>query len=739
MAAVIGFREFVSRLDQGATGCLLIILIKSRWLKMKGHATLVHRPMEIPGATAAQSEVKDSPLAGESSLEEPPVAALPAAAPCVPDYELIQRIGHGAYGDVWLARSKATGVLRAAKIVWRRSFEDNRPFQREFEGIQRFEGISRQHPSQLALFHIGRNEQAGYFYYVMELADALHDPNFEIRNSKSEAPAPDTEIRASAFGLPSEFRLRDSDLWVPHTLRTDLEQGRLPAERVLEIGLALSEALGHLHSNGLVHRDVKPSNVIFVNGRPKLADIGLVTDASDQCSIVGTEGYLPPEGPGTPQADIFALGKVLYEVATGMDRREFPRLPNDLREWPDAKQVFELNEVVVKACDLQSGRRYQSAEEIREDLELLQRGRSIKSRRTWSKRLAACRKTALWGGLVALAATAALFFADRLPEREMRSAIAEVNNLVAQGDFCLKSSSEERLVQAKALFQRAIELDPTFVPAHFGLFSSYVRRGAFQGSSDLQIPLQSVASNLTRIAPNLSESRQAAVMVHWSNWRFREAVADARLASQMPAASKEGRACAHGTYGWLLVETGKPEAALAEYRLAVKADPADATQQHHLANAYFALRKFDLALEQYQRSIDLEPRHYIAYRKKGEVYEDMGRFIEAIQEFETGDRMVDGENAEAKNYYDQLREAVRQGGGKRYWERRLELALSHSPPEYYDIATYYARLGKKDKAYEWLRRACEKKSFYGGLMHDLCWDHNDPEFQAIARGIGLLQ
>src|SRR5450432_2247927 len=109
-------------------------------------------------------------------LREPPsptpaAEPSPTIQPVVPDYDLLRRIGRGAYGEVWLARSQATGALRAAKIVWRHTFEDARPFQREFNGIQQFERISREHPSQLALFHIGRNEPGGYFYYVMELAD----------------------------------------------------------------------------------------------------------------------------------------------------------------------------------------------------------------------------------------------------------------------------------------------------------------------------------------------------------------------------------------------------------------------------------------------------------------------------------------------------------------------------------------------------------------------------------------
>ena len=94
---------------------------------------------------------------------------------------------------------------------------DPRPFEREFEGIQRFEPISRSHASQLAILHVGKNDVAGCFYYVMELADAVETPKTEGRNPKetrnpiSEAKDDRENIPESSFGVPLDFGLRPSD------------------------------------------------------------------------------------------------------------------------------------------------------------------------------------------------------------------------------------------------------------------------------------------------------------------------------------------------------------------------------------------------------------------------------------------------------------------------------------------------------------------------------------------------
>ncbi|MSU61086.1 MAG: hypothetical protein EXS31_01615 [Pedosphaera sp.] len=311
----------------------------------------------------------------------------------VPDYELLRRIGAGAYGEVWLARN-VLGEFRAVKIIHRSRFSDARPCEREFEGIQRFEPISRSHPSQLAILHVGKNDAAGCFYYVMELADDATPP----------VAAEVTRLTSNERGInQSLVTSAATKEYIPRTLRSDLEQHtRLPIPDCIQIGLSLTTALAHLHQHGLVHRDIKPSNVIFVNDVPKLGDIGLVTEAGDTHSIVGTEGYLPPEGPGTPQADIFSLGKLLYEISTGLDRRRFPELPEDLREWPDRRAVVEFNEILLKACAKDPERRYQSAVELGKDLERLQRGKSVRTRRNFEQALNLTKRAIPIAALLAL-------------------------------------------------------------------------------------------------------------------------------------------------------------------------------------------------------------------------------------------------------------------------------------------------------------------------------------------------
>src|SRR5436190_16647291 len=273
-----------------------------------------------------------------------------AQVPIIPDHELLRVIGRGAYGEIWLART-VTGAFRAIKIVYHSTFESERAFLREFEGMSAFEPISRGHAGFIDILHVGRTNE--YLYYSMELADD-HLAGREI----------------------------DIVSYEPRTLKSDLgRQKRLSADESIRLGISLTEALEALHTRGLAHRDIKPSNIIFTEGVPKLADIGLVA-ASGQQSFVGTEGYVPPEGPGTPQADIYSLGKLLYETCTGKDRLDFPEIDSQLSQRPDRAQLIQLNDVLVKACANDPKKRYESAAEMNRDLRALERGERPKKSRS---------------------------------------------------------------------------------------------------------------------------------------------------------------------------------------------------------------------------------------------------------------------------------------------------------------------------------------------------------------------
>jgi serine/threonine protein kinase len=657
--------------------------------------------------------------------------------PRLPDYQVLRRIGGGAYGEVCLARNLATGVFRAVKFVRREDFGDDRPFQREFEGMQAFESISRLHPSQLGLFHVGRNEAGGYFYYVMELADPFPGSSAEgaapfcIEGESAATPGPSL--------LGDEGNEAELEKWVryePHTLRAELKEGALLPDRVVALGMALTEALAHLHEHGLIHRDIKPSNIIFVQGRPKLADIGLVTGVSDEKSIVGTEGYLAPEGPGTPRGDIYGLGKVLYEALTGLDRRQFPELPEAVRHRPNAALIFELNAIVVKACAADPALRYGTAREFFRELEAVRSGLSIRRyhgrERVWRR----VRHWAPWATAAFAVSLLMLTLLRKGREPEGRSSNQEVNRLVAAGWHAIRFESQDRIGLGLTNLISAIRLDPLSIPAQFGIFEVQMLRGDFEG-------VRASAVTLRRLAPDSVEDHLASDFILWYDWHFAEALNAAerttKLRAYSGAYSDFARARAHLAYGFMLLQSGFPDLALEQYRLAEKVTYDDATIQHHLGHPYFVKRDFTNALAHYDKSIRLEPNHANGHLWRGRTLEEMGRVNEALDAYETGERCDGRLTADRKAWYEKLRRAAAQGGLKAVRELTLNAALEAKQPNLYDIATLYAQLGQKAKAYQYLREACQKRAFHQGLLFDLCWDHDDPEFLAIARGIGLLR
>lgn len=128
---------------------------------------------------------------------------------------------------------------------------------------------------------------------------------------------------------------------------------------------------------------------MFVAGQPKLADIGLLAETQVQTSFAGTPGYIPPEGSGSPQADIYSLGKVLYEASTGLDCSRFPSLPVDLEEWPEWNQFLELNRIVCRACQANLRRRYSTAREVYAHLLAIRTGESLRGYRRCRKWISA--------------------------------------------------------------------------------------------------------------------------------------------------------------------------------------------------------------------------------------------------------------------------------------------------------------------------------------------------------------
>lgn len=250
--------------------------------------------------------------------------------------KLLQRCGKGSYGIVYLAEN-AIGQKIIIKVV-----DTSGNPARELQGVRCYMRVSGSHPNLLQIYHIGEMQDG--FYYTMEAGDDLEP---------------------------------DPGSYLPATLGNMLRQGkRFTPEEAIRILRELLHGLDILHKANLVHRDIKPDNILFVNGKVKLSDPGLVTEADSPVTFAGTPGFIPPENlvmglSADFKSDLYAIGKVFYCMITGNPPGEYPHLPETM-PLEVRRQLFP---VLSRMCNNNATKRFSSVAEMLEKIpERLQSG-----------------------------------------------------------------------------------------------------------------------------------------------------------------------------------------------------------------------------------------------------------------------------------------------------------------------------------------------------------------------------
>ena len=380
-----------------------------------GTAHMSRPPAPRASATAIQKPSGATSHGQTARMSNPPI---PTAKndrnkiPDVPGYEMLGELGRGGMGVVYRARQKGLNRMVALKMVLNNAASESE--------LDRFRLEARavalvQHPGIVQVFDVG--EHNGLPYFSLEFVE----------------------------GGPLDNRLKGEPQDVKFTAS------------VME---KVCRAMGYAHSKKIIHRDLKPANILLTKtDEPKVTDFGLAKEMdSDEGhtrtgSIMGTPSYMPPEqAEGKAKhlnhlADIYSLGAMLYEFLTGRPpfkgrtlletlehvKKKDPVPPIQLQ--PDAP--IDLQTICLKALEKDPAKRYQSAEEMADDLAAFSRGDPIKARP-----ISALQKVWRWASRnkaqAALVAVASLFLLAALV-----GSVA-INGLYAVAERQRKAQEERR-------------------------------------------------------------------------------------------------------------------------------------------------------------------------------------------------------------------------------------------------------------------------------------------------------
>lgn len=365
--------------------------------------------------------------ADESGRGRAPEQSTPAQ---LGDYRIIREVGRGGMGIVYEAVQESLDRRVALKVLPSCAMTDPSAVAR-FR-LEAHAAARLHHTNVVPVFGVGH--QDGICYYAMQFIDGhgLDDVLFELRRLRDDSdetpsdvsqhcpladePAPITDCGRLAERLRAgkavaqnvqEARQRGDSAHGAATVARSVDESTSNERRrqryyydVARIGLQAAEALAHAHAQGVIHRDVKPSNLLLdYTGTVWVADFGLAKDeADDQLThtgdLVGTLRFMAPErfhGECDARSDIYGLGLTLYELATltpAFDTSDRQRLLREIvRGEPprpqklDARIPRDLETIILKSIAKEPERRYASCNELADDLRRFLADRPVAARR----------------------------------------------------------------------------------------------------------------------------------------------------------------------------------------------------------------------------------------------------------------------------------------------------------------------------------------------------------------------
>jgi TolB-like protein/DNA-binding winged helix-turn-helix (wHTH) protein/Tfp pilus assembly protein PilF len=315
----------------------------------------------------------------------------------------------------------------------------------------------------------------------------------------------------------------------------------------------------------------------------------------------------------------------------------------------------------------------------------------------------------------------------------------ESYQLYLKGRYFWEKRTTANLNKAREYFEQAIEKDPTYPLAYAGLADSYVllsdygtlpSKQGFSKAKAAALKALQIDNTLAEAYPSLGWARYS------YDWDFLGAETDFKRAIEL----NSNYATAHHWYGWYLAVMGRFDEGFVELKKAQELDPLSLVISTNLGKVLYFAHRYDEALQQYRRTLDMDPNFVKAYDDLGWAYEQKGMHAEAVAEWLKA-RTPSGES---EIRLAKLKEAYRESGMRGYWQQELELAkeeLTHGhvwPAGW--VARMYVHLGNKNAALEWLERGFKEKD--GSLVYlkaepDFDPLRSDSRFQNLTRRVGL--